>query len=173
MRPALTLFITLLITLFTVSALPAQEFDATFLTRPGDTMPAFTLATSEGQTVSSEALKGKVILINFFATWCPPCNKELPHLEKEIWARYKDNPGFALLVIGREHKVEEIRKFKADKQLTLPMGADPDRSIYKQFATQTIPRNYLIGKDGKIIYQSQGFSEEEMGKIQSLIEKNL
>jgi peroxiredoxin len=169
MRSALVLFMSLL----TFSAVSAQEFDATFLTRPGDIMPAFTVTTSDGQTINTNDLKGRVILINFFATWCPPCNKELPHLEKEIWAKYKDNKNFALLVIGREHKLEEIKKFKQEKLLTLPMGADPDRSIYKQFATQTIPRNYLIGKDGRIIYQSQGFSDDEMTRILDLIEKNL
>lgn len=153
--------------------LHAQEYDATFLTRPGDPLPAFSLQSSDGQTIRSADLLGKVVLINFFATWCPPCNKELPHLEKEIWAKYRDNPRFALLSIGREHKVEEVKKFKQDKNLTLPMGADPDRAIYKQFATETIPRNYLIGKDGKILYQSKGFDEKELARLLELIAKNI
>ncbi len=165
-----TMSLVLLLSLFSSQS---QEFDATFLTRPGDPLPEFSVNMSDGKTMKSAELLGKVVLINFFATWCPPCNKELPHLEKEIWSKYKDNHSFTLLAIGRQHNIEEIKKFLTEKKLTLPMGADPDRSIYRQFATQTIPRNYLIGKDGKIIYQSQGFSEEEMGRLLDLIEENL
>ena len=150
----------------------AEDFDATFLTRPGDPVPTFGVTMTDNTVLKIEDLRGRIVLINFFATWCPPCKKELPHLEKEIWAKYKDNPRFSLIVIGREHKVEEVRKFKEENKLTLPMGADPHRDIYKQFATQTIPRNYIIGRDGRILYQSQGFSEEEMGRLIRIIEEN-
>ena len=64
----------------------------------GDAVPDFTVVTANGKLAAAD-LKGKVVLINFFATWCPPCRTELPVLEKQVWEKYKDNDDFVLLVI--------------------------------------------------------------------------
>ena len=71
-------------------------------------MPAFTIMNDNGTQVPSSSLKGKVILVNFFATWCPPCQKELAEVQKMLWPKYKDNKDFVLLVIGREHTEVEF-----------------------------------------------------------------
>ena len=62
----------------------------------GDQMPAFTIVNDNGTKTPSSSLKGKVILINFFATWCPPCQKELAEVQETLWPKYKDNKDFAL-----------------------------------------------------------------------------
>lgn len=122
-------------------------------------LPTFSIQTGEGLLKSSD-LKGKVVLINFFATWCGPCLQELPHLEKEIWAKYKDNKQFSLLVIGREHTQNEIEAFKIKKGYHLPIYADEDRSVYSLFAKEYIPRNYIVNKEGKVVYASVSYSED-------------
>ncbi|WP_306620893.1 TlpA family protein disulfide reductase [Chryseobacterium ginsenosidimutans] len=127
-------------------------------------LPKFTVKTENGILKSSN-LKGKIVLINFFATWCGPCMKELPHLQKEIWEKYKDNKKFSLLVIGREHSQSEITEFKAKKGFTLPIYPDEDRSVYSLFAKEYIPRNYIIDKKGNVVYTSISFDEIEFKKM--------
>jgi peroxiredoxin len=138
----------------------------------GQQMPEFTITTMDGEDYSSSELEGKVVLINFFATWCPPCRKELPFVKKDIWTKYKYNEDFVLLIISREEKPEKVIPFVEKENYPMPFYSDIDRSCYKQFAHQFIPRNYLFNKEGKLIYQSRGFKEldfkEMLAKIEDL-----
>lgn len=131
------------------------------IVKAGDKMPVFTIVSDNGTKTSSSSLKGKVVLVNFFATWCPPCQKELAEIQKTLWPKYKDDPDFALLVVGREHTDAELVKYNEKKGFTFPLYPDKNRAIYSAFAKNLIPRSYLIGKDGKVIYVSKGYSEED------------
>src|SRR6185369_7175905 len=106
--------------------------------------------------ISTDQAKGKLILVNFFATWCGPCMEEIPHLEADIWQKFKDR-GLVMVAVGREHSNEELARFKAEKKLSLNIAGDPKREVYAKFARQYIPRNFLIGPDGKILFASVGF----------------
>src|SRR5262249_40389014 len=119
-----------------------------------------------------EAERGKVVVLNFFATWCGPCLAELPHVEKEIWQKYKDK-GVVLIAIGREHQNAELMDFKKKQELSFPVAGDPKRDVYKQFATQYIPRTYVINKEGKIVFQSVGYMEDEFKKLLDAIAKEI
>lgn len=138
----------------------------------GQKAPDFSLKTEKGEIKLSE-LKGKVILINFFATWCGPCRAELPVLQAKIWEKYKDNSNFSFLIIGRQHTQQEVDAFKATNKYLMPFYADPDRSVYKLYANQYIPRNYLIDKNGVVVYKSQGYTAEEFDVLISTISKLL
>jgi len=156
--------LTLLLSLMTLPV-SAQDADSSNLLKVGDDMPEFTLKTLDGQTVSSDDLYGKVVLINFFATWCPPCNQELPLLEKDIWAKYKEDENFALLVIDREETEEKVAPFVEKKKFTMPFYLDPNREIYGLFAKKDIPRNYLFDKEGRLMLCSKGYSKEDFGML--------
>ena len=140
--------------------------------RVGEAVPPFSLVTLEGEKIDIQAMKGKVILINFFADWCPPCKKEMPRLEKDIWRKYKGK-NFLLLGIGRENTREEVAQFRKDFSVTFPLGPDPQREIYAKFARQYIPRNILVDKNGWIVYQSRGYEEEEFAGMIALIDQTL
>ena len=140
------------------------------LVKAGQEMPAFTIVNDNGMQVLSSSLKGKVILINFFATWCPPCQKELAEVQKILWPKYKDNKDFALLVIGREHSDADLQKYNEKKGFDFPLYPDKDRAIFGAFAKNLIPRGYLVGKDGKIIYTSKGYTDEEFAELMTKIE---
>ena len=88
----------------------AQENNSDIV-KVGDTMPSFTIVSDNGSKLQSASLKGKVILVNFFATWCPPCQKELAAVQQTLLPKYKNNKDFLLLVIGREHSDADLQKY--------------------------------------------------------------
>ena len=149
----------------------AQE--ETTLVKINAQVPAFVFEKSPGKNVSISELKGKTILITFFATWCGPCRKELPHIQADIYDQYKKNPDFELLILGREHSWEQVNKFKEENKFTMPFYPDPERKIYSQFASQYIPRNFLISPEGKVIFSSIGFEEKDIEALKKLIGQQL
>jgi peroxiredoxin len=143
------------------------------LVKVGDKAPDFTCKPIGGDEFSLGKQQGTVVMVNFFATWCGPCLAELPHLEKEIMKKYADRKDFKLIVIGREHSADEIEKFAKEKNLSLPMAPDPKREIYGKYAEKYIPRNFIVGKDGKIKLASVGYSETRFQEVVQTIEKEL
>ena len=155
-------------------SLKAQTIDdASTLIKTGNAAPAVSFTDATNKTTSLADYKGKLILLNFFATWCPPCRAELPRVQKEIWERYKDNPRFALLAFDREEGYDKLTPFKQSNNYTFTMLPDLGRNVYKQFATQYIPRNVLIDENGKVIYQSIGYSEKDFNELLNLLEAHL
>jgi peroxiredoxin len=148
---------------FTPFAAEQTEFETT-LTKVGQQVPEIGWVTLDGQKFDLKTLRGKVVLINFFATWCGPCMEEMPRLQKDIFQTLKDK-NFVMVCIGREHNEAELKEFRKKRQFTIPIAADPDRKIFGHFATQYIPRNYIIGADGKIAFQSVGYTEPEFKKM--------
>jgi peroxiredoxin len=148
------------------------DTDTTTIIFEGDVAPSFSVTTLEGKEIDIDKLKGKVILINYFATWCGPCMAEMPYIESEIHKKI-DSDDFVLICIGREHTAEELVKFKEAKGFDLPIAPDPERKIYSQYAKMMIPRNFVIGRDGKVIYQHIGFEMDEFNKMIQLIKDEL
>jgi peroxiredoxin len=143
------------------------------ITKVGDKAPVFSCKTIDGKTIDLNKTNGKIVMVTFFATWCGPCNEELPVIQKEIYNRYKDNPDFILAVIGRQHTEQELKDFAAKKGLTLPFAPDPEKAIYSLYAKQMIPRNVIIGKNGKILFQEIGFFPDDFNKLKDLLAKEL
>ena len=139
----------------------------------GDTLPKFELKSSVYGNVKSSDLKGKVVLVSLFATWCGPCQKELADVQSTLWPKYKDNKNFVMLVVGREHSDEDLQKYNERKKFTFPLYPDPKREVFSLFAEKSIPRAYLFGKDGKLLYSSIGYTAEEFQKLMETIEKAL
>jgi peroxiredoxin len=142
----------------------------TVLVDVGDVAPGFELVTLDGEVFNLEAQRGKVVLVNFFATWCPPCREELPYLEKEIWQRF-DPERFSLIVVGREEDDDVIAPFVEKNGYTLPFAGDPDKTAYDKYASRFIPRNFVIGPDGTVLYQSQGFERADFDRMIEVIEE--
>ena len=160
-------YVVMLAMLVAVFCVQAQEL------QKGDAMPKFELTSSVYGEIKPADLKGKVVLINMFATWCGPCQTELAEVQKTLWPKYKDNKDFVMLVIGREHTDEQLQKYNERKQFTFPLYPDPKREVFSLFAEKYIPRAYLFDQEGKLIYASVGYSEEEFQILMDTIESAL
>jgi len=169
------LFLFMAITFVGVTVLGqvANEPDKSTLLIKDQTIPSFKFEISKGKMVSISDYKGKIVLINFFATWCGPCRRELPLVQEQIWNKHKDHPKFAMLTFGREHSWEEVLKFGKDLNFGFPLLPDLKRKVFGLFATEGIPRSFLIDENGKIIYLSQGFDEVHFAELKNLIDSKL
>jgi len=159
--------------LFFCSILFAQEnVGNSTIVKVGDRMPAFETLSLSGKLLSSNVLKGKVVLINFWATWCPPCRAELPLLQTSIYDRIKD-PNFAVVCISRGEEKDVVKKFISENKYTFPVYLDGATNTYNLFATKYIPRSFVVGKDGKVKWASAGFRKTEFDEMIKLIEAEL
>jgi peroxiredoxin len=154
-----------------VAAIDAKR-EASSLVKRGDPAPAFSVKTLDGGEFALDQLRGKTVLVVFFATWCGPCIQELPHVE-EIWKANKNRRDFALVVIGREETDEKLAAFKKEHGFTLPIAGDPQRQVYSRYAGEFIPRSYLIGPDGTIRFTTTGYDEELFAELREQLANEL
>ena len=115
---------------------------------PGKPAPDFKLKTLDGKEVSLSDYRGKVVLINFWATWCPPCREEMP-LFKRVYERYK-NKGFEILAVSTDTSVDPVKKFVKEYKLDFPVLLDTD-NISSLYGIQGLPTSFLIDREGKIV----------------------
>ena len=154
---------------------PRQEkFAASTRISVGDKAPNFTCTTLNGKTISLSELQGKVVLVNFFATWCGSCVREMPYLQSEVFDAFRADD-FFMIAIAREQQVNDVTEFKntKGKGLTFPLAVDTDSSIYNLFATQFIPRIFVIDKEGIVKWESGGLSKPQFEDLVNLIRKEL
>lgn len=162
--------------LFLVSFLPIFSYaqdQQEWLVKIGDKAPDFSFTLADSSLKKLHDYKGKVVLINFFATWCPPCRKELPRVQQEIYDRYKANKNFELFVFGREENWDKLQPFIEKTGYTFPILPDAKRAIFSKYANSGIPRNVVVDEEGNIIYLSLGYTEEEFDKLLALLAKKL
>lgn len=110
--------------------------------------PKLDLATLDGVPVSLTDYKGKVVLVNLWATWCPPCREEMPTLEK-FYQKYKAN-GFELVAINQEESKEVVQPFVKEFSLSFPVWLDPDYLAQREFNTANLPSSYVIDRNGRV-----------------------
>jgi thiol-disulfide isomerase/thioredoxin len=138
--------------------------------------PAFALLDLDGKTVSLESLKGKVVVIDFWATWCGPCISSFPAMQKVV-AKYEKDENVKLLFVdtwqSEADKVATVKKFLADKPYTFHVLMDTKDEVVKSFNVNGIPTKFIIGKDGNIRFKSVGFdgsTEKAASEMQMMIE---
>lgn len=146
--------------------------DPAALVKPGDTAPDFTVEMFDGSHVTLSDLRGKVVLLNFWATWCPPCRQELARVQADVIDRFVGED-FIFLPIARGEGREAVAAFRQQQGYNFPMGLDPQRSVYDRYASNHIPRNILIGRDGRIVLSSVGYEADEFGRLVEAIEQTL
>lgn len=111
----------------------------------------FTLTDLQGNQWHLHDLKGKIVLVNFWATWCPPCRKEMPDLQA-LYDKYKDQ-GFVVLSISDE-AAAKVQPFIAERRISYPVLLDPGRNVNDRFKVEGIPKSFVYDREGKLVAQS-------------------
>lgn len=124
-----------------------------------------------GKTDLAE-LKGKVVLLNFWATWCPPCRQELARVQSDVIDRFAGRD-FVFLPISRGETHQTVAAFREKTGYSFPMGLDPSQTVYDRYASNYIPRNFVIDRNGKVVLASVGYDPEEFDEMIKTIEKTL
>ena len=147
---------------------PAVHKDSTgYIVKVGDKAPVFTITLTDGRKITPKELKGKVVLLQFTASWCGVCRKEMPFIEKDIWLKHKSNPDFMLIGIDRDEPLEKVIAFGKSTGVTYPLGLDPGADIFAKYALRKagITRNVLIDKEGRIVKLTRLYNPEEFASL--------
>lgn len=150
-------------------------YENEYIVKVGDVAPDFTLEMIDGTKFTLSEQRGKVVMLQFTAGWCGICRSEMPHIEKEIWQRHKDNPNFVLVGIDREEPKEEILPFIEAVGTTYPIAMDTNADVFASYALRSsgITRNVLIDREGKIVMLTRKFKEEEFASLVKMIDEML
>jgi len=150
------------------SALQALGFQL-----PDKTLPAvdFELEDLDGNLISLSSMRGKVVFLNFWATWCPPCRAEMPSMEK-LYNKFVSRD-FEIVAVDLQEKNKQVSKFVADYGLTFKILLDKTGSTGAAYSARSIPTTYIINKDGSVLARTIGGREWDTAEIFNLFEKIL
>ena len=148
-----------------------EQGDRGYHVKVGDRVENINFILTDGSVISLDDLKGKVVVLQFTASWCSVCRKEMPFLEKEVWQKHKDND-FMLIGVDYDEPVDKVLAFTEKMKTTYPMALDPGGEIFLKFSYKKsgVTRNVVIGKDGEIAYLTRLFDREEFDKMKEKIE---
>lgn len=166
-------FVLILLAVNAQAQTPVKEIpsDYGYIVKIGQQVPDFNLTTTNGKTIRMADLKGKVVMLQFTASWCSVCRKEMPHIESNIWKKYKDNPNFVLYGIDLDEPKDVVEKFAKLIPITYPLALDPKGDIFYQFAEKGagVTRNVIVDKTGKIVYMTRLYKKEEFAGMKKVI----
>ena len=149
-----------------------DDVEATTLVNVGDMAPDFTVTMLDGREYTLSELRGNVVMVCFWATWCPPCRQELAHLQEGVIDHFAGEK-FVVLPISRGEQREVVEKFITDMGYTFGVGLDSDRAIYDLYASNYIPRTFIVNKQGKVVYRNAGYDETIAQEVNAAITKAL
>ncbi|MDY2641312.1 MAG: TlpA disulfide reductase family protein [Mediterranea sp.] len=146
-----------------------------YLVKVGDMAPDFTVELTDGSKVILSTLRGKLVMLQFTASWCGVCRKEMPFIESDIWQPNKERKDFVLIGIDRDEPLEKVKEFAQQTKVTYPLGLDPGADIFALYADRQagITRNVLIDPDGRIIKLTRLYNPEEFASLVALINERL
>ncbi len=147
-----------------------KVYENNYLVKVGDTAPDFTIREAGGKSYKLSDLRGKVVMLQFTASWCSVCRKEMPFIEEEIWLPGKKQ-GLVVIGIDRDEPEETVKKFATDMKITYPLALDPGAEIFALFAEKEagVTLNVIIDRNGKIIFLTRLFEREEFDRMKGII----
>ena len=166
----LSLFLLLIISHFTFSQ---NEENRGYKVKIGDNLPKLEMHMQNGEIWTNKDLNEKVVVLQFTASWCSVCRREMPDLEKKVWQRFKNND-FLLIGIDIKEDKEKVDQFITKMGVTYPISYDANGEIFSSFTLKGagVTRNIVVNKKGKIVFLTRLYDHEEFNlmidKIESL-----
>ena len=164
----------MLVTGSSVAQIPVKEVPADYgyVVKIGDRIPEFSTTLIDGKAISTADFKGKVVMLQFTASWCSVCRKEMPFIERDIWQRNKTNKNFLLIGVDLDEPIEKVKKFHEDMKINYPLALDPGGKIFGLVAEKKagVTRNVILDKTGKIVYMTRLYKEDEFTEMVKAIE---
>lgn len=166
-------FLVLFIFLISISC-AQNETNRGYKVKVGDQLPEISLNMLNGEKWTNKDFENKVVVIQFTGSWCGVCKREMPHLEKRVWQKFK-NEDFILIGIDIKDTKEKAEAFVKLTGVTYPIAHDPEASIFSQFTLSGagVTRNIVVNKKGEIVFLTRLFDEKEfesmIAKIKELI----
>ena len=150
-------------------------YEHEYIVKVGDMAPDFTLRYTDGSEFTLSAQRGKVVMLQFTASWCGICRGEMPHIESRIWQPHKDDADFVLVGVDREEPREVVEEYTAQLGTTYPMLLDERGDAFASYALRKsgITRNVLIDRDGRIVKLTRRFVEPEFNDLVATIDSLL
>ncbi len=170
-RNLIILIILVFTSAFTVRA---QVYENGYLVKKGDMAPDFKIVEAEGKEYMLSDLRGSVVMLQFTASWCGVCRKEMPYIEKNIWLE-KKGEGLKIIGIDRDEPLDKVKKFSSEMKITYPLALDPGADIFGLFAQKEagVTRNVIIDREGKIIFLTRLFEMDEFEEMKNTIFREL
>ncbi len=134
-----------------------------------DMAPAFSLPLLSGGEAGPHTYKGKVIILNFWASWCPPCRREMPSMER-LYRDYKDK-GLVILGVNDMESEEDVRGFYDEYMLSFPTVLDRDGKVFTRYGVLAIPTSFIIDREGRLIGKAFGPREWDGEHARALIQE--
>ena len=152
-----------------------EDDERGYIVRVGDMAPDFAFTTTTGETHKLSDFRGRVVMLQFTASWCSVCRKEMPFIESDIWQKHKDNTNFALFGIDRDEPLETVVAFGKQTGITYPLALDPGADIFALFAQRQagITRNVIVDREGRIVMLTRLYDEAEFAAMCRLIDQLL
>jgi len=143
------------------------------VTLVGNPTPAIKLSTLDGSSFSPSDESGKVLLLDFWATWCPPCRQSLPHVQELSADADRVAKGLVVQTINDQESSDVIQKFQKDNGYRFPVALDPDGSAADKYHVEGIPTTVLVGRDGKVRNVWVGYDDSIPAQINDAVDKAL
>jgi peroxiredoxin len=157
---------------FILSAQSQESGNNGFLVRIGDEAPHFTAKLTDGKIFNLKEQRGKIVMLQFTASWCGVCRREMPYIEKDIVQKLK---GKKIYVVGidRDEPLDVILDYQKQMKISYPLALDPQANIFGLYADllSGVTRNVVIDENGKIIYLSRLFDIDEFNEMAKVIYK--
>ncbi len=159
-------YVAILLLFLNSAAFAQAKGDRGYHVKVGDTAPNIVLHLTNGTTTSLQQLRGKVVVLQFTASWCSVCRREMPHLESEIWQAFKDK-NFVLIGVDYDEPLDKVKAFKKEMKVTYPFALDPGAKIFTQFAYKGagVTRNVVIDPTGKIVFLTRLYNTKEFNAM--------
>ena len=149
-----------------MTVLAQNNLNRGYKVKVGDQAPQIDLKLLDGQLINNKNIQGKIVVFQFTASWCSVCIKEMPHLEKEVWQRFKDD-NFILIGVDLMEDLEVVKEFISNTEVTYPFTIDRDGTFFESFTLPKagVTRNIVIDQEGKISFLTRLYDEKEFAQM--------